>query len=122
MKGRQNSYEDCRFDIGDEGGGLVHHIEQFLANDTFLDNEERTKAESMLKYFKHHIEVSEHLTNKDKLANLINQIDADYVIGFADQIRYVLNTTTPFSNYEKKSYSIFQKRFPAICWRIQSHL
>ena len=29
FEGEHNSYECCRFDIGSEGGGLVHHIDEF---------------------------------------------------------------------------------------------
>jgi len=98
IEGKPNSYENCRFDIGTEHGGLVHHIDEFLKNDTSLDAQERAEAETDLEYFKRHMEVSQYLAYPEKLAEL-SEDEQRFVNEYVDQARYVLNTTAPFSDY-----------------------
>ncbi|MDE6059371.1 MAG: ssDNA-binding domain-containing protein [Clostridia bacterium] len=92
FEGKPDCYENCRFDIGIEGGGLVHHIDEFLKNDTFLEPQARAEAEAALEYFKRHMEVSDYAA--------LSQEDQKSVGEYVDQARHVLNTTSPFSDYK----------------------
>ena len=98
FEGKPESYENCRFDIGTEGGGIVHHIDEFLKHDTFLDDEERAEAEAALEYLQRHMEVSAYLSDPKKLAELSEEEQRDINEYVADA-RDVLNTTAPFSHY-----------------------
>lgn len=98
FEGKPESYENCRFDIGTEGGGIVHHIDEFLKYDTFLDDEERAEAEAALEYLQRHMEISAYLSDPKKLAELSEEEQRDINKYVADA-RDVLNTTAPFSNY-----------------------
>ena len=86
LEGKLNTYESCRYNIGVEGGGLVHHIEEFLRYDTSLSEKERAEVDTVLKYFKRHIEISQIEDSS---------IDKDYFINFR-QARQVVNEITPF--------------------------
>lgn len=98
FEGKLESYENCKFYIGVEGGGLAHHIDEFLKNETFLDAQERPEAESALEYFKRHIEVSEYLANPERVAELSEEEQGD-VNMYVSRARDVLNNTEPFSDY-----------------------
>lgn len=101
FEGKPDSYENCRFDIGSEHGGLVHHIDQFLKYDTFLDTEERAEAEAALEYFRCHMEVSEYLADPKILAELSEE-EQKAVNEYVERARDVLNTTAPFADYKQK--------------------
>lgn len=98
FEGEPNSYENCRFDIGSEGGGLVHHIDEFLKYDTFLSAEERSEVGNVLEYFKQHIDVSKYLASPERLADLSEE-EQKYVNEYIERARDVLNTTVPFADY-----------------------
>ncbi len=98
FEGKPESYENCRFDIGTEGGGIVHHIDEFLKHDTFLDDEERAEAEAALEYLQRHMEVSSYLSDPKKLAELSEEEQGD-INEYVYRARDVLNTTEPFSDY-----------------------
>ena len=98
FEGKPDAYENCRFDIGSEGGGLVYHIDGFLKNDTLLGDMERQEAEAALEYFKRHMEVSEYLASPEKLANFSEEEQGD-VNMYVSRARDVLNNTEPFSDY-----------------------
>lgn len=101
FEGEPNSYENCRFDIGSEGGGLVHHIDEFLKYDTFLSFEERSEVGNVLEYFKQHMQVSEYLASPETLAELSEE-EQQAVNEYVERARDVLNTTAPFSEYAQK--------------------
>ena len=101
FEGKTNSYENCRFDIGSEGGGLVHHIDNFLKYDTFLLPDERAEVTAILDYFKQHTKVSEYLASPEMLAELSEE-EQQAVNVYVERARDVLNTTAPFSEYAQK--------------------
>lgn len=98
FEGKPYAYENCRFNIGAEGGGLVHHIDEFLKNGNSLDVQERAEAESALEYFKRHIEVSEYLSSPEKLSTLSEEEQGDINM-YVSRARDVLNNSEPFSDY-----------------------
>ncbi len=107
FEGEHNSYECCRFDIGTEGGGLVHHIDEFLKYDTFLDAEERQQAENALKYFKVHMDLSA-MVDTAIASNLPLQEQFD-VQSYVLAARGAVNSAVPFSTYKLPETSAFEQ-------------
>jgi len=107
FEGEHNSYECCRFDIGTEGGGLVHHIDEFLKYDTFLDAEERQQAENALKYFKVHMDLSA-MVDTAIASNLPLQEQFD-VQSYILAARGAVNSAVPFSTYKLPETSAFEQ-------------
>ena len=98
FEGKPESYENCRFDIGSENGGLVHHIDEYLKNDLFQSADDRAEADALREYFKRHLEVSEYLLNPETLAELSEEEQGD-VNMYISRSRDVLNNSEPFSDY-----------------------
>lgn len=107
FEGEHDAYECCRFDIGSEGGGLVHHIDEFLKYDTFLGAEERQQAVNALKYFKVHMELSAMVdTAIASNLPLHEQFDVQsYVLA----ARGAVNSAVPFSTYKLPETSAFEQ-------------
>ncbi len=107
FEGEHDAYECCRFDIGSEGGGLVHHIDEFLKYDTFLGAEERQQAENALKYFKVHMELSA-MVDTAIASNLPLQKQFD-VQSYVLAARGAVNSAVPFSTYKLPETSAFEQ-------------
>lgn len=108
FEGNHDAYECCRFDIGSEGGGLVHHIDEFLKYDTFLDAEERQQAENALKYFKVHMDLSA-MVDTAIASNLPLQEQFD-VQSYVLAARGAVNSAVPFSTYKLPDMSADESR------------
>lgn len=98
FEGNHDAYECCRFDIGSEGGGLVHHIDEFLKYDTFLDAEERQQAENALKYFKVHSDLSSMVDTA--IASGLSEQEQFDVQSYVLLARGAVNSAIPFSTYK----------------------
>lgn len=98
FEGNHDAYECCRFDIGSEGGGLVHHIDEFLKYDTFLDAEERQQAENALKYFKVHSDLSSMVDTA--IASGLSEQEQFDVQSYVLLARGTVNSAIPFSTYK----------------------
>ncbi len=98
FEGDHNAYECCRFDIGSEGGGLVHHIDEFLKYDTFLGAEERQQAENALKYFKVHSDLSSMVDTA--IASGLSEQEQFDVQSYVLLARGTVNSAIPFSTYK----------------------
>lgn len=107
FEGEHDDYECCRFDIGSEGGGLVHHIDEFLKYDTFLGAEERQQAENALKYFKVHMDLSA-MVDTAIASNLPLQKQFD-VQSYVLAARGAVNSAVPFSTYKLPETSAFEQ-------------
>ncbi len=107
FEGDNDAYECCRFDIGSEGGGLVHHIDEFLKYDTFLGAEERQQAENALKYFKVHMDLSA-MVDTAIASNLPLQEQFD-VQSYVLAARGAVNSAVPFSTYKLPETSAFEQ-------------
>lgn len=112
FEGEYNAYECCRFDIGSEGGGLVHHIDEFLKYDTYLDDEERQEAENALKYFKVHMDLSA-MVDTAIASNLPLQEQFD-VQRYVLAARGAVNSAVPFSTYKLPETSAFEQEEKAV--------
>lgn len=107
FEGEHDAYECCRFDIGSEGGGLVHHIDEFLKYDTFLGAEERQQAENALKYFKVHMDLSA-MVDTAIASNLPLQKQFD-VQSYVLAARGAVNSAVSFSTYKLPETSAFEQ-------------
>ena len=107
FEGDHNAYECCRFDIGSEGGGLVHHIDEFLKYDTFLDAEERQQAENALKYFKVHSDLSSMVDTA--IASGLSEQEQFDVQSYVLLARGAVNSAVPFSTYKLPETSAFEQ-------------
>ncbi len=115
FEGEHDAYECCRFDIGSEGGGLVHHIDEFLKYDTFLGAEERQQAENALKYFKVHMELSA-MVDTAIASNLPLQKQFD-VQSYVLAARGAVNSAVPFSTYKLPETSAFEQEEDTVAHR-----
>ena len=115
FEGEHDAYECCRFDIGSEGGGLVHHIDEFLKYDTFLGAEERQQAENALKYFKVHMDLSA-MVDTAIASNLPLQKQFD-VQSYVLAARGAVNSAVPFSTYKLPETSAFEQEEDTVAHR-----
>ena len=115
FEGEHDAYECCRFDIGSEGGGLVHHIDEFLKYDTFLGAEERQQAENALKYFKVHMDLSA-MVDTTIASNLPLQKQFD-VQSYVLAARGAVNSAVPFSTYKLPETSAFEQEEDTVAHR-----
>ncbi len=115
FEGEHDAYECCRFDIGSEGGGLVHHIDEFLKYDTFLGAEERQQAENALKYFKVHMDLSA-MVDTAIASNLPLQKQFD-VQSYVLAARGAVNSAVSFSTYKLPETSAFEQEDNTVAHR-----
>lgn len=125
MKDRPASYDGCRFDIGDEGAGLVAHVQELSefytskewlrrSNKNINDEEylaHRAAFEHILNdvvpYFKQHVELSE-LLEKAKNSDMTAQEQAD-VKTYVTKERTNLNLTAKPEAFEPGPSEIYEK-------------
>lgn len=98
FEGKAESYENCRFDIGGEGGGLIHHISEIAKYNTFLNDDEKKELSDFVEYFTMHNKISEYLKNPEGLAQLTSEEQED-VNRYVTLGREALNNSEPFVSY-----------------------
>lgn len=72
FKGELNSYENLRFYIGSENGGIVNHIEEFSKNDAavrahIISVDEQQELKELSEYLKRHIQYSQDASMSEEM-------------------------------------------------------
>ncbi len=98
FEGKAESYENCRFDIGSEGGGLIYHIDENAKSNTFLNDDEKEALSNLVEYFTEHNKISGYLKNPEALAQLTSE-EQDDVNRYVTLGREALNNSEPFEDY-----------------------
>lgn len=93
-----DAYENCRFDLGSEHGGLIHHIAENAKYNTFLTEKEREEINTLVEYFNEHIKISSY-TSMPKLFKQLPEEEQEDITRYVSLGRTALNETVPFSFY-----------------------
>lgn len=98
FEGKLDSYNDCRYDIGSEGGGLVHHISENGKYNTFLTEQEKQEINSLVEFFNEHLKIASYKSASEDYSQLSDE-EQDDIARYVSLGRSALNESVPFSDY-----------------------